>query len=112
MRAGASGMQGWRLNMEDAHICEPTLEKNTSLFAVFDGHGGKEVAVFCSRHFGEELKKCPSYKMKNYEQALIDTFLKMDEMVDTVKGKQELIQIGKDFPEKKSPLTSALGIGG
>jgi serine/threonine protein phosphatase PrpC len=51
---------------EDAHICEPNLEYNTSLYAVFDGHGGKiiitnvgkEMAIFSSRHFGEELKKC------------------------------------------------------
>ena len=40
---GVSGMQGWRVDMEDAHVLEgaldPSLEGH-SLFGVFDGHGG------------------------------------------------------------------------
>ena len=47
---GACSMQGWRCGMEDSHICEIlNLEGGTKkgmLFGVFDGHGGKEVAVF------------------------------------------------------------------
>jgi protein phosphatase 1G len=39
-------MQGWRDEMEDAHITKPELTKNQSLFAVFDGHGGSEVAEY------------------------------------------------------------------
>ena len=46
---GVCSMQGWRCNMEDAHICEnvdlPGSQKGM-LFAVFDGHGGREVAVY------------------------------------------------------------------
>jgi protein phosphatase 1G len=42
---GASSMQGWRLDQEDAHNAiinfDPTT--NTSFFAVYDGHGG----IFC-----------------------------------------------------------------
>jgi len=37
-------MRGWRLNMEDAHICNPSFDQNSGLFGVFDGHGGCEVA--------------------------------------------------------------------
>jgi serine/threonine protein phosphatase PrpC len=35
-------MCGWRQFMEDAHICEPTIDndQNISIFAIFDGHGG------------------------------------------------------------------------
>lgn len=36
-------MEGWRLNMEDAMICKKLNEK-IFLFAIFDGHGGSEVA--------------------------------------------------------------------
>jgi serine/threonine protein phosphatase PrpC len=40
-------MQGWRVNMEDAHLGKkidlPGGEKGM-VFGVFDGHGGKEVA--------------------------------------------------------------------
>lgn len=27
--------------MEDTHIVEPNFDDNTHLFAIFDGHGGK-----------------------------------------------------------------------
>ncbi len=27
--------------MEDAHITEPNFDNDTSLFAIFDGHGGR-----------------------------------------------------------------------
>jgi protein phosphatase 1G len=35
-------MCGWRMTMEDAHIAHIDIDKNCSLFAVFDGHGGNE----------------------------------------------------------------------
>ena len=49
----ASSMQGWRHSMEDAHITNPCIDQDTgaALFAVFDGHGGIEVAIFCERNF-------------------------------------------------------------
>lgn len=38
-------MQGWRVSMEDAHICQLNFDgEGTLIFGVFDGHGGKEVA--------------------------------------------------------------------
>ena len=41
MKYGACGMQGWRNTMEDSHIACITLDDNTCVFGVFDGHGGK-----------------------------------------------------------------------
>jgi len=37
--------------MEDAHIAKLNVEKNISIFGVFDGHGGMEVSEFCKRYF-------------------------------------------------------------
>ena len=39
---GATEMQGWRRNMEDARITilEFAGDPNAALFGVFDGHGG------------------------------------------------------------------------
>jgi len=54
-------MQGWRGEMEDAHITEPNFDENVALFAIFDGHGGPEVAIFCEKHFGKQLKANQSY---------------------------------------------------
>jgi protein phosphatase 1G len=31
--------------------------EDCSVFGVFDGHGGREVAYFVEKHFLEELKK-------------------------------------------------------
>ena len=43
-------MQGWRCGMEDAHIALDLHGKDgeeISVYGVFDGHGGKEVAEYC-----------------------------------------------------------------
>lgn len=78
LRYAVSAMQGWRLNMEDAHITELKLTNQISLFAVFDGHGGQEVAKFCAKYFPIELLKNENFKKENYKTALEETFLKMD----------------------------------
>jgi serine/threonine protein phosphatase PrpC len=78
LRFGVSAMQGWRMNMEDAHISQPNLTENIALFAVFDGHGGPEVAKFCSKYFPIELLKNEHFKSGNYKTALEETFLRMD----------------------------------
>jgi len=66
MKFAASGMQGWRVNMEDAHISKFNIGQDIHIFGVFDGHGGKEVAKFAERHFIEELQNNKSFKDKNY----------------------------------------------
>ena len=67
----ACDMQGWRKNMEDSHIASTTVPpppstketaKAAKVFAVFDGHGGREVALFVERHFVQELTKLEEYK--------------------------------------------------
>jgi hypothetical protein len=44
LAVGSATVQGWRLHQEDAVCCCP-LDEDTSLCAVFDGHGGPEVRV-------------------------------------------------------------------
>ena len=90
LRYGASSMQGWRGEMEDAHITEPNFDDNVALFAIFDGHGGPEVAIFCEKHFGKELKANKAYKNKDYVVALAETFFKMDQLLFSKDGKEEL----------------------
>lgn len=43
MKVGSSSMQGWRINMEDAHCHILSLpdDPGTVFLAVYDGHGGK-----------------------------------------------------------------------
>mmetsp|Transcript_35039 Transcript_35039/g.69241 ORF Transcript_35039/g.69241 Transcript_35039/m.69241 type:complete len:412 (+) Transcript_35039:48-1283(+) len=56
---GASAMQGWRIRMEDAHVLAEDIGVSAAgpqLYGVFDGHGGREVALFCRDHMPREVK--------------------------------------------------------
>lgn len=49
-KVGSSCMQGWRINMEDAHTHILSLpdDPGTAFFAVYDGHGGVYLkVVYC-----------------------------------------------------------------
>jgi len=50
-------MQGWRNTQEDAHLCAIDISEGVSLFGVFDGHGGNEVAEYAWDHMAAELVK-------------------------------------------------------
>ncbi|CAD8099065.1 unnamed protein product [Paramecium sonneborni] len=89
----ATHMQGWRNTMEDTHISDINIENDIHLFAVFDGHGGSEVAIFAERHFKEELMKNKNYIQKNYEKALTETFFRIDKMLQEQAGQEELNKI-------------------
>ncbi|CAF0790251.1 unnamed protein product [Didymodactylos carnosus] len=53
IRYGLSHMQGWRVDMEDAHAAVLRLDDNRwsrwSYFGIFDGHAGKYVAILASQ---------------------------------------------------------------
>ena len=51
-------MQGWRCGMEDAHITFDVKsdQNGATVFGVFDGHGGKEVAMYCQENFQAVLE--------------------------------------------------------
>jgi len=88
---GHSCMQGWRVNMEDAHLAMGELPaqdwQHVALFGVMDGHGGEHVAHFCERHLPTEIAKGPSQDVGG---ALISAFHKMDEMLCEPERLEEL----------------------
>ena len=67
-----------------------SLGKDRYLFAVFDGHGGNQVAEYARDHFVEELSANKNFIEENYETALIETFDKMDQLLNNPKGDEEL----------------------
>ncbi|KHN79397.1 putative protein phosphatase 2C F42G9.1 [Toxocara canis] len=81
VRFAATTMQGWRVNQEDAHNCILDFDENCSLFAVYDGHGGSEVARYTALHLPDFLKKNASWKAGNYQKALDEAFLEFDELL-------------------------------
>lgn len=90
LKYGATGMQGWRNTMEDSHIACLDLGNGVSFFGVYDGHGGNEVAEFVRDHLVDELKKLASFKAGNYEEALKDIYVHIDDMLRTPAGKAKL----------------------
>lgn len=72
-------VQGWRPMQEDTHISETDIVPGISLFCVFDGHGGPEVAEYCRDHFKDTLIEHEKFKDgSDYQKAIHDTCLAMD----------------------------------
>eukprot|EP00656_Telonema_subtile_P048924 TRINITY_DN5966_c0_g2_i3.p1 TRINITY_DN5966_c0_g2~~TRINITY_DN5966_c0_g2_i3.p1 ORF type:complete len:262 (-),score=44.50 TRINITY_DN5966_c0_g2_i3:46-831(-) len=82
------GMQGWRRNMEDAGLITD-LPNGLGLAALFDGHGGEEVSMFLSRHFGDGLgDEFPDLT----DEGLVGHFLAVDASIWAEEGATELAQ--------------------
>lgn len=103
---GYSGMQGWRVNMEDAHFALPSLDSgswaDTAAFGVLDGHGGEQVAKFCERHLPREIA-CGS--SKECCGALVRAFHRMDELLENPEVQDEL----RSYSSGSSGLMSVVG---
>ena len=86
-------MQGWRKSNEDAHIHCLDLGDGNSLFAVFDGHGGEQVAMFCEKYMPEYLIKNEEYKCGKYKEALEQTFVELDYLLISDEGHEKMQKI-------------------
>ncbi|KAK4575255.1 Protein phosphatase 2C 2 [Recurvomyces mirabilis] len=117
-------MQGWRINMEDAHstildLKSPPAEGGSSeaktadadskptesdvritYFGVYDGHGGDKVALYTGEHLHDIIAKQEAFKKKDFEQALKDGFLAID----------RAILSDPKYEEEVSGCTSTVGI--
>lgn len=86
---GVTGMQGWRLEMEDAHIASVIASQPDHLFlAVFDGHGGAGAAIYAEREMIPSLERTQEWKtyvstgakdMNLLGEALKRAFLSIDQ---------------------------------
>ena len=71
---GICDMQGWRKSMEDAHVAVAQVglqqhhpddtSNQAKVFAVFDGHGGPEVARFCQLYLVSVLVQQPTWSQQ------------------------------------------------
>lgn len=80
VKVGASCMQGWRINMEDAHTHLLSLaeDKEAAFFAVYDGHGGAKVAQYAGNNLHKKIASHPSYKKGDIIEAIKLSFLEVD----------------------------------
>uniref|UniRef100_UPI00358F6555 protein phosphatase 1B-like isoform X3 n=1 Tax=Myxine glutinosa TaxID=7769 RepID=UPI00358F6555 len=96
VRYALSSMQGWRVEMEDAHtalIGLPIGLKNWSFFAVYDGHAGSRVATYCSEHLlenivaGDVLSQHKCYREpqpEDVKRGIREGFLQIDTLMRTI----------------------------
>ena len=81
--------------MEDG-VIHTELEKDVHLFAVLDGHGGHEVAQYAARHLPKEIMNEPYFKLRNYQRALINLFERIDHLIESKRGEEDMREIGKE----------------
>lgn len=80
--------------MEDSVLYQEITD-GVHLFAVFDGHGGPEVSHYAAQLLPKELVKDQNFKQRNYGKALTSTFKKIDEIIESARGEEELTVISK-----------------
>lgn len=64
LRYGVCSMQGWRVEMEDAHCAQvglPDLD-DWSFFAVFDGHAGAYVSAHCAQNLLKTILQTEKFR--------------------------------------------------
>jgi len=84
LKYGLSSMQGWRIEMEDAHsavIGIPDQKENVSWFAVFDGHAGSRVSAHCSHHLLDCIRASDSFTCSLQQEQT----LSQDQLMDGIK---------------------------
>ncbi|XP_068629424.1 protein phosphatase 1G isoform X2 [Battus philenor] len=99
LECGASSMQGWRVNQEDSHNTILNYDTDTAFFAVYDGHGGAEVATYCSQNLPEYIRNTDAYKSGDLVNALTDAFLGFDATIAT----KEVMDILKELAGEINP---------
>eukprot|EP00210_Caulerpa_lentillifera_P001150 g1107.t1 len=105
VKYGGSAMQGWRRNMEDAHFVHLSVKHELSVFGVFDGHGGCEVARFCEKYLPTEFPSIEGFP-DNIELALTKVFHRMDEMLKDDHYRTELEEMRRSGENTNGAITS------
>ena len=87
--------------MEDALCVNSRLRQGEALFGVFDGHGGREVAQFCSCEVVSVLENLESYANREYATALRECFIELDALLNKEEGLAKIVTISKQVQEEQ-----------
>jgi protein phosphatase 1G len=100
---GVSSVQGWRSTQEDAHLALPEFEANASLFGVFDGHNGAEVAEFVAKKLPPIILNDNNYREGKIKLGLQESFMTLNESLLTRESVKELLRLRQQY--SKEPIT-------
>lgn len=110
IRFASCSMQGWRIHQEDAHNCIIDFMPKMSFFAVYDGHGGPEVAQYLSLHFPDYLKNLQVLNnfdsenlptLEEIQNLLRQAFLQFDETLINPNVMEKLNGLKGDGSQQK-----------
>lgn len=87
LRYVVASMQGWRSEMEDAHMAKTDLPnlKDWSYFAVFDGHVGATVSTHCAEHLLDTIMATEEFK-EDVMKGIHNGFLNLDSSMRQLPG--------------------------
>lgn len=110
LEVAATGMQGCRDQMEDAHcIADMPTRADHLLVGIFDGHGGKDVAQFASENIVsciESTTEWTEYLRKGCLEQDADDLLKRSLYAGVMLLDRKL---RREFPDDNGRLESAQG---
>ncbi|KAJ3650221.1 hypothetical protein Zmor_021921 [Zophobas morio] len=95
LRYGVASMQGWRVEMEDAHMARTNLGdalKDWSYFAVFDGHAGAKVSAHCAEHLLDAIMQTEEFQedvMKGIHNGFLELDNKMRSLPEMTSGEDK-----------------------
>ncbi|CAB3403653.1 unnamed protein product [Caenorhabditis bovis] len=98
LKYACTTMQGWRANQEDAHNCVINIHNDWNMFAVYDGHGGSEVAKFTADKFPNFLKERKFWEEDDIEACLQKAFVDFDDFLRSENAMKDLAYLAN--PEK------------
>lgn len=84
---GVASMQGWRVEMEDAHCAITGLGEDLpdwSFFAVFDGHAGARVSAHCAEHLLDCIVQSEEFRQSDFTRGIRSGFLNLDDRMRTL----------------------------
>lgn len=107
----------FRASMEDTHVAADSLgsSRTSAFFAVFDGHGGREVAEYLKMHLHSNLaKEVASKKHRSMDEAFASAFLVTDikcqqALKDTAAGSTAVAVLVKMSGQKRYVFTANCG---
>ena len=97
-------IQGWKKQNENTFISELSQKdrNNYDIFCLFDGHNGNEVSQFLKNHFYNEFLNNIKLNPSNIKDAIEKTFIQMNTLMKTEKGKEEIIKLRKENIKKEN----------